>query len=432
MVSILDEEAKYEFPKPFPLQLRLKDVLEQEVDERYYLSTQAINGFNERAERNKQNGVGFGWQPTEGDCVAFAVKTSGAGRPDDNYVVEPFIGSFKSRNPDNPSERKKTNGMYQQRFEPNAKGLSNTITGVQKDNVVVEPRCKVVGNIYESQGQNGDVFDTEGLSPALRSGQGVKGNGIGSNNAPKVIEPIVFDDYNGRVREDQDTIGTITTTCGNNAPRNGFKIIEPQVLTPKRTEYGKQVRKQYEAGELQEQRKNLQQLEPREDGISNTLTSVQKDNMLLEPINTDADGCAACVTAGYYKYGSATLLGGNYGTSGTAVKESLEPFHTDQEGNALCISTRYAKESTKKLIGNDGAFAMTTVKVSSYRIRKLTERECFRLMDMSDEDINKIQAAGICRSQQYKMAGNSIVVACLYHIFRRLFIDTTPTELTLF
>jgi site-specific DNA-cytosine methylase len=39
-------------------------------------------------------------------------------------------------------------------------------------------------------------------------------------------------------------------------------------------------------------------------------------------------------------------------------------------------------------------------------------------------DIDKIQAAGISNSQQYKLAGNSIVVSCLYHIFRKLFVDT--------
>lgn len=67
-----------------------------------------------------------------------------------------------------------------------------------------------------------------------------------------------------------------------------------------------------------------------------------------------------------------------------------------------------------------------------YRIRKLTERECFRLMDMPEEYIDRIQVAGISRSQQYKMAGNSIVVACMYHIWRKLFIDTQIKTLTLF
>lgn len=66
------------------------------------------------------------------------------------------------------------------------------------------------------------------------------------------------------------------------------------------------------------------------------------------------------------------------------------------------------------------------------RFRKFTPRECFRLMDVSEEDIDRIQAAGISESQQYKMAGNSIVVAVLYGIFERLFIDAPDTEPTLF
>lgn len=51
-------------------------------------------------------------------------------------------------------------------------------------------------------------------------------------------------------------------------------------LTSKRTEYGKQIRKDYEKGLIKEKRKFIQQLEPRTDGLTNTLTTVQKDNLL--------------------------------------------------------------------------------------------------------------------------------------------------------
>ena len=61
-----------------------------------------------------------------------------------------------------------------------------------------------------------------------------------------------------------------------------------------------------------------------------------------------------------------------------------------------------------------------------FRIRKLTPRECFRLMGVDDADIDKIQTAGISNSSQYKLAGNSIVVDNLYHIFRKMFIDRKP------
>lgn len=78
------------------------------------------------------------------------------------------------------------------------------------------------------------------------------------------------------------------------------------------------------------------------------------------------------------------------------------------------------------------------LKGKKFRIRKLTPRECFRLMGVDDKDIDKIQAAGVSNSGQYKLAGNSIVVDVLFHIFRKMFIETepdndgTPMQLSLF
>lgn len=56
-----------------------------------------------------------------------------------------------------------------------------------------------------------------------------------------------------------------------------------------------------------------------------------------------------------------------------------------------------------------------------YRIRKLTPRECFRLMAFSDEAFDKAQKAGVSNSQLYKQAGNSIVVDVLYYIYKNLY-----------
>ena len=71
--------------------------------------------------------------------------------------------------------------------------------------------------------------------------------------------------------------------------------------------------------------------------------------------------------------------------------------------------TASGESGAKKIIGGD------------FRIRKLTPRECFRLIGMRDDDIDKIQATGISNTQQYKMAGNSIVVNVLEAIFGELF-----------
>lgn len=64
------------------------------------------------------------------------------------------------------------------------------------------------------------------------------------------------------------------------------------------------------------------------------------------------------------------------------------------------------------------------LKGKKFRIRKLTPRECFRLMGVDDKDIDPIQKTGISQSAQYKLAGNSIVVDVLYHLFRKMFIET--------
>jgi len=59
-----------------------------------------------------------------------------------------------------------------------------------------------------------------------------------------------------------------------------------------------------------------------------------------------------------------------------------------------------------------------------YRIRKLTPRECYRLMGVDDEDIDKMLAEPTLKdSNHYKMAGNSIVVNCMVHMFDKLFLN---------
>lgn len=72
----------------------------------------------------------------------------------------------------------------------------------------------------------------------------------------------------------------------------------------------------------------------------------------------------------------------------------------------------------------EGILKVENIKDKNFRIRKLTPRECFRLMGVDDADIDKIQASGISNSQQYKCAGNSIVVDTLYHLFRKIFVET--------
>lgn len=55
------------------------------------------------------------------------------------------------------------------------------------------------------------------------------------------------------------------------------------------------------------------------------------------------------------------------------------------------------------------------------RVRRLTERECFRLKGLRDWEIDTIQATGLSGSVQYRMAGNSIVVDVLERIISNVY-----------
>lgn len=84
LVSILDDNARYHFPEPFKLVKRLKDVLEVNVDEKYYLSEKMLNYF-ERVNADQSHGHNF--SPKEGSDIAFTIRTAPGQRVDDNFFL---------------------------------------------------------------------------------------------------------------------------------------------------------------------------------------------------------------------------------------------------------------------------------------------------------------------------------------------------------
>lgn len=123
-------------------------------------------------------------------------------------------------------------------------------------------------------------------------------------------------------------------------------------------------------------------------------------------INGAVGGVAKTVTAGYHKYFAASLL--NFGTSGTFIME--------KDCNVV-NDTKNEKQDYR-----------------GWRIRKLTPREVLRLMSVDDADIDKMVAAGIPKTQLYKLAGNSLVTSVFTEILRKLFIEkeNESPQLTLF
>lgn len=79
------------------------------------------------------------------------------------------------------------------------------------------------------------------------------------------------------------------------------------------------------------------------------------------------------------------------------------------------------------MAGNQDIFKLEADEVKQYRIRKLTPRECWRLMGFSDEDFEKAAAVN-SNTQLYAQAGNSIVVNVLEAIFKNMMSPKTEKE----
>lgn len=119
----------FKFPSRRPLTKRLKDVLEANVNEKYYLSDKQVSGLiDSNYDQNKRFYKVDGVSPT--------ISTMGGGQRQPK-IVEPFAVASRGRNPDNPSDR--TAGLPTvQRLEPRLDGCTNTLTSVQKDNYVAQ------------------------------------------------------------------------------------------------------------------------------------------------------------------------------------------------------------------------------------------------------------------------------------------------------
>lgn len=380
------DNGGFKFPEKMPLNIRVKDILENSVDEKYYINTEKARQLIKKLlDKNRITGVevcdATVNAPNVRDISNAIISRYDAGisnqRSWGTAVIEPpVICASRGRNTDNPSDR--TAGIpTEQRLEPNTDGVSNTLTTVQKDNY----------------------------------------------------------------------------------------LLESAVLRQERTEYGKQIRKAYENGEINEKRSNIRELSPRDDGITNTLTTVQKDNYLLEApkINVvgnlrghsqmgrvfSTDGLSGCLSHADAKEPIKILQVGNMVNTGNFENPQRGRIYSP-DGLAPALNTCGGGGLEPKFIQpvvigstqqhaavkNDGVCPCLTacmgtgggqipmitdnqqIDCRGYRIRKLTPLECFRLMGFSDEEFNRIK--GVSNTQLYKMAGNSIVVNVLEGIFNNL------------
>lgn len=165
---------------------------------------------------------------------------------------------------------------------------------------------------------------------------------------------------------------TIPTCAGGN--------IQPKIIDELKTIVAMRGRNPENPSDRTAGAKTEQRLEPNGDGVCNTLTSVQKDNLLLE-----------------------------------AKPECINLY--DEQGKETSFQDRVYK--TDKISPVITASFRPSYEIEKYRIRKLTPKECWRLMGFSDEDFEKAAKVN-SNTQLYKQAGNSIVKDVLMAIFRQV------------
>lgn len=292
--SILKEidTGKFTFPVPFDNGIRLKDVLENTVEERYYLSDEKVASF-----------LGNLIKTEDEDTVSIKQATK------DGYIKCDLPGVADLSYPESTTRR----GRVQENgtVSPTLTAAQTGICKLEKTNEVLQ-----IGNIAEGKSgwenpQTGRIYSTEGCSPTLNTCNG-------GGHEPKIL-------------------------IGCDKSHNSPQIIER----------------------------------------------------------------ANCITAKEDRGIS------NHRAEGTSVIEkigNINPSGKGINGNVLGENGLAPTLTTNKGEGPKIAISSDTSYITPYiRIRKLTPKECHRLMGFDDIDVNRCKAVGMSDAQGYKQAGNSIV-----------------------
>ncbi len=377
-VSIRGEHEPFFFPQKRELILRLKDMLDAEVDERYYLKESTIRSILTSQFNARRNSI----------------------RQEDD--------------------------------------LANTLLARDWRG----PQCVQVGEMVGGKWDkmhdiSRRVYEPSGLSPTVHC-QG------GGNTELKIVVAGQFQpvdrDYNqkGKPREEHfecrnDEISNAVLTGDR---KNCVCIAAMRGRNPENPSDRK-------AGQHLEQH-----LELGDADVSNTLTSVQKDNLVVEKdfVARRYDDFIAengYIPEMFNAYNEqevedvAPTLTSRCSCAGgmSAVLKLEEPLQVkvatkrgyEEAERGDYVNITYPGSKTKRgRVGKGVAHTLTcgdgnAVITENVRIRKLTPRECLRLMGWHDEQIDKIAAARVSSTQQYRQAGNGIVVQVLEFIFKSLF-----------
>ena len=361
-VSILNPERDYEFPEKIKLDKRIKDILEDNIDEKFFISKEKSDELLEQLK-------------------------------DRDYVIEDTdkinqIAQYPTPTRKNSSRYRVYDKEY---ISPTI--MTNQGGGLQPH--VVE---KVIGSTQK----NAAITDGQ-YSPTLTSAMGEGGGHVPMlvlNEGAKVINPLKDKtDYGWNFEQNVYTEESVTRTLkAGGGSGNIPKVIQTPVIAASRG------RDKDNPSLRGGNPKNIRQrLEPNEDYVSNTLTTCLKDNYLIDNYKLEAKE-----EFGRMGQQAIDVVNNNENIKNYDIISPYNKTISNNEGISPTITTR--PEGLKTAI----------LPYVDFRIRKLTPLECWRLMGIDDDNFYKAKEYN-SNSQLYKQAGNAIVVNVLYHIFNNLF-----------
>lgn len=410
MVSILGEHKPYEFPKGFKLEKRLKDFLDTDIEDKYYLSDEIQKRFKQTKKDDGINNI------------------IGTTAPEDRSI-----------------------GQRDRVYGNNSIAPSLTSTDYKQPKQIVDYAERIGGCFDDEKGkhQAGSVWNKNGLSPTLDTMQG-------GYRQPLVTEEINIEKVGHLDCKGWHEIETRVHSINGLAPtvetRNRAKYIETINYKGKEIELpcvcASRGRNPENPSSRESGLPTEQHIELNTKGTSNAITTVQKDNYVLESHKII---CEQRCDEGlrFFKNNICGTIrtidaGGDKRVIEVEPNKVLIPQATKQGYAELTppgvADLTYPNSKTRRgRVQENGQIVPTLTAAHqdlcyfepNYRIRKLTPKECLRLMGVCDEDIAKMKSVGLSDSSLYKLAGNSIVKNVLDALHQNMFLEkdtSTPSN----
>lgn len=373
MVSILGDYF-YNFPTKFKLEKRLKDLLEPYVDEKYYLSEKMIRFFKENSINNELKVNGFRFKPVDFDKanVSKTITTMAGGRMDDNFIIMP------EKTKKGYAEAQDGDGVYinrpQQKRGVVQKGMIQTIKTSSDIGVVVKDIPLKRGYSVEVKEESPDTTEIDIIGNYSKS----------DYNATPIVGK------NGVALTVRENHGQVTAVTDKSL----FTETQAKMFT--------------------------------EDG--NVKRYIDSD-----VVDEFKEGQCADISFpnGYNKgprvHDECPAINTTTTASSFVVKTQNKRIHKIIEDNDLSDKDpSFLDIYNQKVIPDEVGCLKAGMEhqqgniiYTQLRIRKLTPKECFRLMGVKDEDFEKI-AKNQSDASLYHLAGDSIVITVLMSIFAEM------------